>query len=391
MSLPKLLVVDTNPDFVKRITQLLSDHYEIYSSNTVADAVRQFEKMQLTLRIVLLKLNTEAGFDAMLIKKFKSISTIPEMIALSDVENIRDAVEVMKEGAYAYLAEPFSDRMLLDLVENALDSINIIEKLGTEDDNDNTGLQDDLMIKIRRFLQIPRAHGKKISAKELNESLSLPDGNGGLRRPRILVVEDEGMYRKLMTDILSPLYDVVSAQNGAEAIRAVEQHSIDVILLDIFLPDGSGEILLPKLREKSPDTQVVIVTAFEFVDIATRTLRSGACDYINKPFMKNDILAMVEKALDRKYLSELPSISQQFVTKYMSEKAKTYILYRLCLNRQKKGKPLFMKDIYLLFPEFKKIFLPPSLALPNYLINENITHFIKELKEQAKQLNTTTD
>jgi DNA-binding NtrC family response regulator len=102
---------------------------------------------------------------------------------------------------------------------------------------------------------------------------------------RVLVVEDEPRVAAVLRDALTDLgYAVTVAVNGAEALGFVPVDRPDVVLLDLAMPDMSGEIVLERLRQADPHLPVIVVTGNIDVEVARSTLAHGAFDYVVKPF-----------------------------------------------------------------------------------------------------------
>jgi len=115
----------------------------------------------------------------------------------------------------------------------------------------------------------------------------------------ILLVDDDAALLEVMTIVLSSEgYRVVTATDGAEALREVERNRLDLVVLDVMLPRISGFEVLKKIREKS-DVPVVMLTAKgQSVDKVVG-LELGADDYITKPFDTKELLARIRAILRR--------------------------------------------------------------------------------------------
>ncbi|HKB15867.1 MAG TPA: sigma-54 dependent transcriptional regulator, partial [Planctomycetota bacterium] len=116
---------------------------------------------------------------------------------------------------------------------------------------------------------------------------------------RILVVDDEKMIRwSLRTRLEQAGYSVEEAESGEAALAAAGRETPDLVLLDIRLPDVSGEEVLKSLRGATPDLPVVMMTAHASVEGAVAAIKQGAYDYLVKPFEVSDLLLTVGRALD---------------------------------------------------------------------------------------------
>lgn len=122
-------------------------------------------------------------------------------------------------------------------------------------------------------------------------------------KPLILAVDDERGVTTLLQRALGLAgYEVITADNGSQALGLVEQRKPDLILLDIKMPGKSGIEVLQELRSGYPDIAVIIATAVADVDVAIKALTEGAYGYLNKPFNINELILVVERAIERRRL-----------------------------------------------------------------------------------------
>lgn len=115
----------------------------------------------------------------------------------------------------------------------------------------------------------------------------------------ILIVDDDMTIREALKDILETRENmsVESTSSGGEALLFMDQSFYDLVLLDIKLPDQDGMEILKNIRERFPETEVIMMTGFGTVNSAISALRIGAFDYVTKPFQMDEILHLVENAL----------------------------------------------------------------------------------------------
>lgn len=118
--------------------------------------------------------------------------------------------------------------------------------------------------------------------------------------PSILIVDDDEAICEVLATYLRPLgYHLRVAHTGNSALAALREESPDVALLDLRLTDMSGQEIHRQIRERHLDTEVIIVTGFASLDSAIDAIKSGAFDYIVKPFKLGEIGISVRNALDR--------------------------------------------------------------------------------------------
>lgn len=116
---------------------------------------------------------------------------------------------------------------------------------------------------------------------------------------RILVVDDEFDVREGIAKLLGMEgYEVTTAENGARAIERAKASDFDLVLTDLRMPGMSGVETLMGLKELHPDLTVIVVTGFASDATAANCLREGAYDIVTKPFDLNQLLSLIEKALE---------------------------------------------------------------------------------------------
>jgi DNA-binding NtrC family response regulator len=123
-------------------------------------------------------------------------------------------------------------------------------------------------------------------------------------KAKILIVDDEADLRNLLASVLEDLYDVVQANNGAALQKAFSQPPPDVVLLDVKLPDADGLELLPQIKKRWPDTEVIVLTGHGTISMAVEAGRGGAYNFLAKPFENQKLLADVKCAVERKEQNE---------------------------------------------------------------------------------------
>lgn len=120
----------------------------------------------------------------------------------------------------------------------------------------------------------------------------------------ILAVDDEKDMTRLLQRTLEPELDcrVAMAFSGEMALTVLGQAAFDLVICDIKMPGMDGFELLGKIKTDYPDLTVVMLTAFGNIDSAVKAIRSGAYDFISKPFEQNEMIFKIQKALERSLL-----------------------------------------------------------------------------------------
>jgi two-component system response regulator PilR (NtrC family) len=140
------------------------------------------------------------------------------------------------------------------------------------------------------------------------------------RESRILVVDDERSMREFLEIFFRREgWQVTTASSVDEALVALDADDYDLVITDIQMPGRSGLDLLSEVRQVSPETPVVMITAFATAENAITAMKQGAYDYITKPFKVDEIRVVVEKALEKKLLaSENRRLRTQLRTQFRS-------------------------------------------------------------------------
>lgn len=119
-------------------------------------------------------------------------------------------------------------------------------------------------------------------------------------KSRILLVEDDQTQREIIEEILRHAhYAVKAVSSGREALAVLRSDSISLLLTDLKMPEMSGIELLYEVNKLRPEVETIVMTAHASVETAVDAMKHGACDYLSKPFDKDELLVVVEKALER--------------------------------------------------------------------------------------------
>ncbi len=121
----------------------------------------------------------------------------------------------------------------------------------------------------------------------------------------IHIIDDEPVIHDVLAQLLtSEGYEVEISSSGEEALEKFPSQSFDVILLDLLMPGLDGIETLRRIKRIDPAAAVVIITAYGSVESAISAMKIGALDYVQKPFKHDDLLVVLEKALEHKRLQD---------------------------------------------------------------------------------------
>ena len=124
-----------------------------------------------------------------------------------------------------------------------------------------------------------------------------------MAQPSVLIIEDEEGVRTALAKRLRKTDCLAEAvATGEEGMKRLGERPADLVLLDYRLPDADGLELLERIRRRWPDTLVIMMTAYTNVDVAIQAMRLGAHDYVSKPFSLDEMMVVVDKALETKHL-----------------------------------------------------------------------------------------
>lgn len=117
---------------------------------------------------------------------------------------------------------------------------------------------------------------------------------------RILVVDDDREFQRSLIKIFQKAgYQVNVASDSVQALAVIDRRHYDLIVLDLKMPGKSGLEVLREIKTKTPDSKVIVVTAFGDSTSHREAMAIGACDYLNKPVKRKEILEASRKALTR--------------------------------------------------------------------------------------------
>jgi two-component system response regulator AtoC len=122
---------------------------------------------------------------------------------------------------------------------------------------------------------------------------------------RLLVIDDDAVTRELLTEVLQDEgYDVEACESGKAALARATEDDFDLAITDVRMPEMDGIAVTQALKERQPDLQVIVMTAFGSVETAVEAIRHGAFDYVSKPMNLDEIKSTVRRALAEQHVAD---------------------------------------------------------------------------------------
>lgn len=120
-------------------------------------------------------------------------------------------------------------------------------------------------------------------------------------KPKVLVVDDDEVVRlSHLRSLKSAWCNAEAVWNGDEALRALEQQSYDVVLLDLRMPGPDGMSVLKTIKQRWPESEVIVITGYPTVETAKEAVRLGAYDYLAKPVGPIEVINATNGAMMQK-------------------------------------------------------------------------------------------
>ncbi len=202
---------------------------------------------------------------------------------------------------------------------------------------------------------------------------------------RILAVDDQPSVRELLKAVLeADGHDVETASDGAEAVRALGSGFHDLVIMDIRMPGMDGITALERVKELSPKTGVVMMTAYASVETAVKAMKLGAFDYVTKPIDIDEVQAVIARfieSIDPTEVEGLPVESRDVVGASEALRAVLELAHRvaasdatvLVLGESGTGKEVVAREIHRASPRLHQPFIAVNCsAIPETLLESEL-------------------
>lgn len=285
----KILVVDDNPLNVKLFSSRLErEGLEAIPAYNGREALAKIMVEPIDVILLDLMMPVMDGFEVLeKLKSSQSTKNIP-VIVITAMTEAEERLNKLEAKADELLAKPVSTMELIIRVRSMLHLREI---------------KDQLDERREKLMTVPAIGYCKSSRKESE------------RRASILMVEDEDKDAKIIEQYLSDLsYELKRARNGQEAFALLEEEEVDVVLLDIMLPDISGFEICKRLKssEATKDIHIIAVTNVNDLDEKERSLELGMDEYLVKPVSKQELRIRIKTGLNlRRYAMRVNSAKEE--------------------------------------------------------------------------------
>lgn len=210
----------------------------------------------------------------------------------------------------------------------------------------------------------------------------------------VLVIDDEPVLQDVLGTLLRGAgFEVHDATSAADGLQQLRDEEIDVVLLDLMLPDRPGLELLPEIKALDPQLPVVVITAYSSVESAIEAMRLGAFHYVPKPFKNEEVLHLVRRAAERRRLqvenlllrSRLDGMGEIVGTSRRMQEVFELIRRAaparsniLITGESGTGKELVARAIHRLSPRADRPFVPVhTSAIPSELLESSLFGHVK--------------
>jgi signal transduction histidine kinase/CheY-like chemotaxis protein len=212
----------------------------------------------------------------------------------------------------------------------------------------------------------------------------------------MLVVDDEQDVRDYLGRGLNRRgYNVLEASSAEEAIEKVRSNDVDLVLLDVKLPNMDGVQALEEIKKINPEIEAIMITGHGTIESATESMKKGAYDYVEKPLSIEKIVLMIEKALEKHQLKELVALYE--ISKAIFSTIEMNDLLEIIVDLTMRVLQADDTSV-MLFDEQNKLYIAISYGLEEQIrrdtrlaVGERIAGWVAEYKQSLLLLNGLKD
>ena len=374
-----LLLLHPSQPFLQNINLMLCDSYSCMTLSDLDEAYALFKIIGYKTKIVLLYNGFDTPVDQAL-KQFRKINNSPEFVIFSDEENLNEAVKLLKLGAFDYIVGPFKKESLLQKLNLAVKNIDYTQKLKELTERVIIEQATQTLKSEKNLTHSGDNHRSSPEILSLRDKLKVYQEDNPLHnQARLLIIEDNESILISLQKLLVSSFEVNVAQNLDQARALIKKQKFDLILLDIYLPDGIGTDFIQEIKEEQEFCAIIIMTAYKEIDLAIKALQLGADDYLNKPFLETTLMNALYKHLKFLSIKKILPKLQNWITENIIPSEDKLSLLNEC-SKSKDANRLKMRDFYVFFPELRNGSLDDTQSIPEHLLQEGLLPFMEALK-----------
>jgi DNA-binding NtrC family response regulator len=322
-----ILIVDEDVSVHTSLVPVLrTEKYTVMSAITGQEALSILFK-ELDINIILLSSSIKDMSALTFIHRVQELVGLPHIIIMGTQLEAQTAIDLMRAGAGDIIKRPFHYAELLVALRQSFDTHTGIQQLMRQWDRD---FEEEIGLRVKQFKELvdeKRGRGEAVLPSEVklffpgqqdpSIDLTTEDIIEALKtktaaqimdewdKPTILTVDDEVKLLRTLKFSLGAEFNVLQANTGELGMEILKDSAlkIDAVLLDIGMPGlVQGNKWVAKYREVDPNVSVVMLTAFDDIDLIVDCIRSGAYDYLIKPFASDKLLTQISDVITRKLM-----------------------------------------------------------------------------------------
>eukprot|EP01047_Picozoa_sp_COSAG01_P012549 COSAG01_NODE_568_length_15370_cov_26.058018_8_plen_239_part_00 len=237
-----------------------------------------------------------------------------------------EANQAFQSGAFAYFTEPYTKEVLIKSIEDALYSSRFLMSLAGKltgqvlQEGPLEVRQSDYIAALRKI----RRFGKPLTlspllaclsglSKDLKTSLieAGPKEKEAHKKRKVLIIEDDEIILDNLSTLLSMVFDIEVAKTGREVVALGHIEDLELIILDIYLPDTMTTELIEPFKKEYPNVKIIIMTAYQDSKLAQECLSLGVDAYLNKPFPSLQMLTLIARSFQDLYFEKVLKLAEK--------------------------------------------------------------------------------
>ena len=282
----KILLLSPYLDDFDKLSNLSNSKYKIEYFEHSMNLLSFVDKTKDDCVVIISSLIEDDDYRNV-IHKIIQKSVKNKVIVLSQLSSISEVSSVMQLGVYKF-----------SVGENRyLDTISCLDKLFSDLSKDaDTAKEENLFMILENMSSFFSLDSSAAIQKQYDLWQQIFKEKFD---EQLLIVEDESVYLDFLIQILSSKYSVTGVTYANDALKKANSNFFPVMLVDLFLPDKDGAKLVEELKLLSPLSEIIVITAFDLPDNASKIFELGIHAYLNKPLLKDKLFDSINQAIEK--------------------------------------------------------------------------------------------